>query len=182
MRAGAHATNGDRSKYTLDAEDLDKSVSGTGSLKKRKQTSTEKRVIKNIKHVLVVDDDYETAFAIKTCLESQNREEVAESKSELRSPFHVTMYSDPILALVEFEPRSYDLLLIDIDMPSVEGYVLAEKIQKLDPNIKICFMSAGEINCEAIRESLHTPEAIDCFIRKTISCPDLISRVLQELR
>lgn len=184
LRAGRHATNGERSRHTLDTEDSpSKRVSGAGSLKKkRKRASFEKRLIEDSKHVLVIDDDYESAFAVKTCLESQNRLEEAESRSEFHGPFYVTVCSDPTLALLEFQPRSYDLLLIDIDMPSVGGYVLAEKIQKLDPNIKICFMSAGEINYEVIRESLHTLEAIDCFIRKTVSCADLISRILHELR
>jgi len=91
------------------------------------------------------------------------------------------VYTDPILALLEFNPRGYDLLLIDIDMPSVGGFDLGEKILKLDPNIKVCFMSAGEIRYEAIRESLHSDEEIDCFIKKMIPCTDLVNRVLQQL-
>lgn len=177
------------SKHTVHNRDSRKKVSRGGSLRKKRPTSFERGIIRleNSKHVLVVDDDYDSAFAVKSCLESQiSRDEVGprwktESKSELDMTFKVTMYIDPMLALEEFKPRRYDLLLIDIEMPSVVGYIIAEKIQKIDPNIKICFMSAGEINCEAIKESLDSPEAIDCFIRKTISCTDLITRVLQEL-
>lgn len=186
-RAGRQQRIGIRSKHTVHIEDSHKKVSRGGSLKKKRPTSFERRAVENSKHVLVVDDDYDSAFAVKSCLESQiSRDEVGprwktESKSELDMTFKVTMYIDPMLALEEFKPRSYDLLLIDIEMPSVAGYIIAEKILKIDPNIKICFMSAGEINCEAIKESLDSPEAIDCFIKKTISCTDLITRVLQEL-
>jgi Ca2+-binding RTX toxin-like protein len=42
-----------------------------------------------------------------------------------------------LLALLEFKPYFYDLLLVDINMPSMTGYELVEKIVKLDLNIKI---------------------------------------------
>jgi two-component SAPR family response regulator len=114
---------------------------------------------------------------------SNQRQENGESKSksEIRR-FQVTVYIDPILALLEFKPHFYDLLLIDIDMPSVGGFDLGEKILKLDPNIKICFMSTGEVHYGAIREYLYASEGIDCFIKKRIPCADSVNRVLQELQ
>ena len=50
------------------------------------------------------------------------------------------------LSVKEFKPRFYDLLLTDIDMPKMNGFQLCEKILELDVNIRVCFMSALELN------------------------------------
>jgi CheY-like chemotaxis protein len=49
------------------------------------------------------------------------------------------------LALKDFKNGFYDLLLIDIVMPHMDGFELSEKIRKVDGNVKICFLTAGEI-------------------------------------
>jgi hypothetical protein len=50
-----------------------------------------------------------------------------------------------VMALSEFKPNFYDL---DIEMPHMNGFELSEN----DINVKVCFMSSGEINREALRE------------------------------
>jgi CheY-like chemotaxis protein len=37
-------------------------------------------------------------------------------------------------------------------MPHMNGFELCEKILELDVNIRVCFMSAAEVNIEALRE------------------------------
>jgi two-component SAPR family response regulator len=91
------------------------------------------------------------------------------------------MYVNPVAALVDFKPYFYDLLLVDINMPTVNGYELVEKIIKLDLNIKVCFMSSGEINYEAIREIRHPAKSFGCFIKKPATKDYLVNRVVQEL-
>jgi YesN/AraC family two-component response regulator len=54
--------------------------------------------------------------------------------------------------LTQFKPHFYHLLLTDIYMPNMNGFQLCEKILELDVNIRICFMSALEVNVEALRE------------------------------
>jgi CheY-like chemotaxis protein len=116
------------------------------------------------KQVLVIDDDYDSAFTVKSCLESHYGQNTQESGSEIHA-IQVTIYIDPLLALLEFKPYYYDLLIVDINMPSINGYELVEKIIELDFNIKICFMSAGEINYEAIRDIRHPSKNFGCFIK-----------------
>lgn len=70
----------------------------------------------------------------KAGLESNNRE------------FEVYTYNDPLVALLEFKPNFYDLLLIDINLPYMNGFELSERILKLDVNVKVCFMSAEEVS------------------------------------
>ena len=151
--------------------------------KRKERINLEWRISTDNKQVLVIDDHYDSAFTVKSCLESYCREGDSEGlKSKLDfHPIQVTVYADPLLALMEFKPNCYDLLLVDIDMPSMSGYELVEKIVKRDPNIKICFMSAGEINYEAIMEIRHSSRSFGCFIRKPASSTYLINRVLQEL-
>jgi len=57
-----------------------------------------------------------------------------------------------VIAVSDFKPKFYDLLLVDINMPYMNGFELCEKIFSIDINVKVCFMSSGEINREALRE------------------------------
>jgi len=131
-----------------------------------------------IKQVLVIDDDIDSAIAIRTCLESYFKKDAQGSEYQV---MEVTMYSNPVTALVEFKPSYYDLVVVDINMPTVNGYELVEKIIRLDLNIKVCFMSSGEVNYEAIREIHHPVKSFGCFIKKPATRDYLINRVVQEL-
>lgn len=131
-----------------------------------------------IKQVLVIDDDIDSAIAIRTCLESYLKKDAQGSEYQV---MEVTMYSNPVTALVDFKPYYYDLVLVDINMPTVNGYELVEKIIRLDLNIKVCFMSSGEVNYEAIREIHHPVKSFGCFIKKPATRDYLINRVTQEL-
>ena len=56
------------------------------------------------------------------------------------------------MALSEFKPNFYDLLLTDIDMPHMNGFELSERILAIDINVKVCYMSSAEINREVLTE------------------------------
>ncbi|MGA8081306.1 MAG: response regulator, partial [Candidatus Nitrosopolaris sp.] len=87
--------------------------------------------------------------------------------------------NNPVLALSEFKPNFYDLVLVDINMPHMNGFELCEKILAIDINVKVCFMScAAEIN-QALREIY--PISLGCFIRKPVSIDYLVERIRSEL-
>jgi DNA-binding response OmpR family regulator len=94
--------------------------------------------------------------------------------------FDVYTYNDPLLALSEFRQDFYDLMLLDINMSKMNGFEFCEKILKLDVNVKTCFMSAGEINHEALRE-IHPAINIGCFIKKPVAIGHFIKRIKAEL-
>jgi hypothetical protein len=48
----------------------------------------------------------------------------------------------------------------------MNGFQLSEKFLEIDINVKICYMSAGEINRDALRE-IHPSISLGCFIKKT---------------
>jgi two-component SAPR family response regulator len=51
--------------------------------------------------------------------------------------------NDRLGALANFKPSFYDLLLVDINMPMMNGFELYTKILEVDLNVKICFITAG---------------------------------------
>jgi len=84
------------------------------------------------------------------------------------------------MALLEFKASFYDLLLVDINMPHMNGFELCEKILGIDINVKVCFMSSVEINREALRE-IYPALSLGCFIRKPVTIDYLVERIMSEL-
>jgi two-component system catabolic regulation response regulator CreB/two-component system response regulator ChvI len=93
----------------------------------------------------------------------------------------VFSYDNPVNALTDFKPNFYDLLLIDgHDMPLMDGFDLCKKLLQKDINVRVCFMTAGEINMDAARE-VHPLKSIGCFIKKPITADALVKRIRAEL-
>lgn len=65
-------------------------------------------------------------------------------------------------------------------MPHIDGFQLSERILGIDINIKICHMSSGEINRDALIE-IHPSISLGCFIRKPVAIDYLIGRIIQEV-
>ena len=137
----------------------------TGLQKKSVNFTTieEKRLSKV---VLVVDDDPDMTSVFSLGLQDEG--------------FEVYTYNDPLEVLSQFKPNFYDLLLVDINMPKMNGIDLSRKLLELDSNVKICFITAGEANIEALRE-LYPTRGIGCFIRKPVTIDELVRRVKAEL-
>jgi CheY-like chemotaxis protein len=128
----------------------------------------------SIKRILLVDDDPDITLTFKAGLDGHyygNGE---------KKRFEVYTYNDPLLVLKEFKPDFYDLLLIDIYMPEMNGFESCEKILELDVNIRVCFMSAFMVNIQALREVYHNVN-LGCFIEKPVSIEYLIQRLASEL-
>ena len=125
-----------------------------------------------IKRILVVDDDPDFTLTFKAGLEGY--------RYGGKKRFEVYTYNDPLLVLKEFKPHFYDLLLTDIDMPKMNGFQLCEKILELDVNIRVCFMSALEVNIQALRE-LYPKVSFGCYIEMPVTIEYLIKRLSAEL-
>jgi len=65
--------------------------------------------------------------------------------------FKTDYYTDPVLAYKNFREDLYDLVLLDIKMPVVDGFTLYQKIKRTDSRIKICFLTASELYYEEFR-------------------------------
>ena len=126
------------------------------------------------KRILIVDDDADITITFKAGIEDSNNNIDANKRIEVYTS------SNPVVALSEFKPNFYDLLLVDINMPHMNGCELSEKIIDIDINVKICFMSSAEINHEALRE-IHPSLSLGCFIRKPVTIDYLVKRIMSEL-
>ena len=89
------------------------------------------------KRILIVDDDTDITFTLRIGLENND------------TAMQVYSYNNPVNALIDFKPNFYDLLLIDVNMPLMNGFELCEKLLQKDINVKVCFMTSGEINMDA---------------------------------
>ena len=119
---------------------------------------------KNKKKILLVDDEPDIIYSIRRVLEING--------------FMVDSYTDPTLALSNFKPGLYDLLLLDIKMPEISGLDLHQKMNKIDSNVKICFLTASELFYEEYRK-LDAYPTLDkaYFIQKPFRSEDLIHKI-----
>ena len=116
------------------------------------------------KRILLVDDEQDVIYAIKKVLENNG--------------FVVDSYNDSTLALSNFKLGLYDLLLLDIRMPKINGFELYQKIREIDSNVKICFLTASELFYEEYRRLDAYPRLNkERFIQKPIRTEELIHQL-----
>jgi len=121
--------------------------------------------------ILIIDDEPDTTFAFEKGLRD-------------RGFIRVDTANDPLLALSSFKAGSYDLLIIDLVMPQMDGFGLYEEIRKLDDKVKVCFITAFDVNYRALRAvfpSANSVDDIDCFIKKPVNVEDLVKHIEGEL-
>jgi two-component system, OmpR family, response regulator ChvI len=116
--------------------------------------------------ILIVDDEEDITLFLRKALEKAN--------------FDVTSFNDPVQALSNFKPGNFELALLDIKMPKMDGFELYQRIQKIDVGIKVCFMTAFEIYTEALKEIFPDSYSSICFIKKPFSVDDFIKRITKE--
>ena len=156
--SGGRVTKGDIYEHTFLSE-----PAGTQKESVNIATVEEKRLSKV---VLIVDDDPDMTSVFGLGLQDEG--------------FEVYTFNDPLVALSQFRPNFYDLLLVDINMPKMNGIDLSRRLLESDSNVKICFITAGEANIEVLRE-LYPTRGIGCFIKKPVTMDQLVRRVKAEL-
>jgi CheY-like chemotaxis protein len=156
----------------VEGKHLGNSISLFQDVQQQEQLKKEK-LSPTIKRILLVDDDPDITLTFKKGLEEyeNNGNKVA---------FQVFTYNSPLLALTEFRVNFYDLLLIDVNMPKMNGFEFSEKILNLDLNVRICYISAGEMNIGALREQ-YKSLSLGCFIKKPITMESLVRILKAEL-
>jgi two-component system, OmpR family, response regulator ChvI len=117
-----------------------------------------------LKRILIVDDDPDITLALKTVLEDNG--------------YAVHAFNDPTNAVSNFkQPGMYDLLIIDLVMPNMDGFDLYERVKKIDNKVKACFITAYDVYSEALRE-IYPNFEVDCFMKKPIENEDLLRKVM----
>lgn len=116
---------------------------------------------------MVVDDEEDLAYLMKAGL-------------ELGGQYDIDAFNDAEKALLEFKANKYDLILIDILMPKINGFEFYKLIKEKDPSSKVCFISASEYKEEKIKNILpdfKTQKQKTIIIRKPIRLKELSRQV-----
>jgi two-component system, OmpR family, response regulator ChvI len=119
--------------------------------------------------ILVVDDEPDITSTLKISLEDNG--------------FTVHTFNNPILALEKFRKRLYDLLILDIKMPQMNGFQLYTKIKTIDNKVKVCFLTAlSDLHdYEQFRKEVSPKVGERHFIQKPIKNQDIVIRVKEIL-
>ena len=85
----------------------------------------------------------------------------------------VDYYCNPVVALEEYKSNFYDLVILDIRMPYMNGFQLYREIRKKDIESNICFITAVEM----IYEMKNKFSPVYNFIKKPIENEELIRTI-----
>ncbi|HUX84797.1 MAG TPA: response regulator transcription factor [Chitinophagaceae bacterium] len=88
-------------------------------------------------HILLVEDDSNLGLVLKNYLELND--------------YSVELSRDGILGLAAFRREKFDLCLLDVMMPNMDGFTLAEEIRNVDPDIPLFFLSAKSMKEDIIQ-------------------------------
>lgn len=116
---------------------------------------------------MIIDDEEDIAYLVKQGL-------------ELGGHFDVDIFNDPIVAIQELKPLKYELILIDVVMPEIDGFDTYRLIKEKDSNSVILFLSAAEYNEEDIRNKLpdlRKQKQKTIMIRKPVKLKELANQI-----
>ena len=115
------------------------------------------------KRILVVDDEPDLTMLCKLALEYHG--------------FNVNTINDPQDALLNYKPGYYDLVILDINMPEMDGFQLYDEIKKKDHKAKVCFLTASELYYEQFRKTEYNAIDKNLFLQKPIGNEVLLKEV-----
>ena len=116
--------------------------------------------------ILLVDNEPDLTYAIGTVLRD--------------SGFEVDSFNDPVLVSETYKSNYYDLVILDIKMPKMDGFQLYDRIRQKDRKTKICFLTASEMFYESLRQARNLIGDVlgeQYFIQKPIKTDELIRRL-----
>jgi DNA-binding response OmpR family regulator len=132
-------------------------------------TKTDTISVSRKNRILTIDDDNDTGLSLKVVLE----------RSGL---FRVDVFDDPILALSNFKSDRYDVVILDVRMPAIDGFTLYKRIKKIDEKTKICFLTSV-YDLDNYYRTLYSnvedtiKENRDCIIDKPVGTEQLIKEI-----
>jgi two-component system OmpR family response regulator len=110
--------------------------------------------------ILLAEDDSNLGSLLRNYLAAKNME--------------TSLFGNGILALESFSIKQYDLCILDIMMPEMDGLTLAKEIRKINPTIPVIFLTAKGQK-EDILEGFRT--GADDYITKPFLMEELLYRI-----
>ena len=112
--------------------------------------------------ILLVDDEPDIVQVVKKGLEMRGLE--------------VDAFTDPEKALQTFRPNRYNIAILDVRMPKINGFQLYREMSKRDDQVRVRFLTAFETYREEFKMAF--PELDE---RRFIKKPATISKIVEEL-
>lgn len=116
-------------------------------------------------HLLYVEDDESLSFVTRDNLELQG--------------YQVTYCKDGQQALDTISKQNFDLCILDVMLPEVDGFTLAKEIRRTDTHVPILFLTAKSLKEDKI---FGLKLGADDYITKPFSIEELILRIEVFLR
>jgi DNA-binding response OmpR family regulator len=120
------------------------------------------------KRILVVDDESDLTLFYRMSLEYHG--------------FEVEAFNDPRKALSNFKADYFDLIILDIKMPSMDGFELFTEIRKRDKKVKVCFLTASELYYKEFRMKEYSALDKSLFIRKPIGNEEMLKEIYRLIK
>lgn len=111
-------------------------------------------------NILLVEDDFNMGELVKDALQENN--------------FDVTLCRDGKEGLSAFIKGSFNIVILDVMMPVMDGFTLAERLKKLNPDIPFMFMTAKSMTEDRIRGF---ELGADDYLTKPFSIKELVMRI-----
>jgi DNA-binding response OmpR family regulator len=120
------------------------------------------------KRIMIVDDEFDLTLFYKMLLEFHG--------------FRVDTFNDPRKALSSFKPDYYNLVILDIKMPGMDGFEVNEELQKIDSKVNVCFLTASELYYKEFRKKEYYALNKELFIRKPVEDEELLKEINRLIR
>ena len=120
------------------------------------------------KRILVVDDESDLTLFYRMSLEYHG--------------FEVETFNDPRKALSNFKTNYYNLIILDIKMPNMDGFELYTEIRKRDKKANVCFLTASELYYKEFRMKEYSALDKSLFIRKPIGNEDMLKEMYRLIK
>jgi DNA-binding response OmpR family regulator len=120
------------------------------------------------KKILFVDNELDMTTMLKMALE--------------RVGFLIDTFNDPLLALKSFKPNSYDLVMLDVMMPKMNGFELYDQLKRADQGAKVCFLTASnETYREELRKERYCELNRDLFLEMPMPIKEIIAEIMKRI-
>ena len=117
--------------------------------------------------ILIIDDEQDITFILRIILEGDN--------------FRVDTYNDPRIALSNYRPNFYDLIVLDLKLPYMSGYEVYNQIRITDKDTKICFLTSSEHSYQRFQNKENEIYDVRLFVQKPVENQTFLRKIKQIL-
>jgi DNA-binding response OmpR family regulator len=110
--------------------------------------------------ILLVEDDVSMSYLLTTLLEEEG--------------FSVHHCPDGETGLASYKPETFDLCILDVMMPHMDGFMLARRLRETDPYVKFLFLTARSLKEDMLQGFALGAED---YIRKPFDKDELLCRI-----